>query len=314
LLKFNDIHYLHPRRELWNGRDDGPNDLRFHQTIELVDLRESFPKNGIVLLGFCCDAGVKRNYGRQGASEGPESFRRTLGKLPSTGRLIDAGDIICLGEELEKSQDAFSAAIGGLPKEVVSLGIGGGHEIAWAHYRGLKERHSETIGIINIDAHFDLRPTIGDNQGTSGTSFNQIAVNYSFDYTVIGIQKTGNTQGLFDKASRLDARIVTAEEIHLGGIDNAIEAIDEALARNEKIYLSVCLDVFASPYAPGVSAPQPLGLLPWQVIPLLKRICASGKVVGIDIAELNPHYDRDGITAGLAASLGVYIVEELGTR
>ncbi len=309
--KFNDIHYLHPRRELWNGRDDGPNDLRFHQTVELVDLRESAPQSGVAILGFCCDAGVKRNLGRQGSSEGPEVFRRTMGKFPSTGRLVDLGDIICLGEELEKSQDAFSMAIAGLPKEVVTIGIGGGHEIAWAHYRGLKEQHSETIGIINIDAHFDLRPTIGDNQGTSGTSFNQIALNYPFDYTVIGIQKTGNTKGLFDKASQLNARVVTAEDIHLEGIDTAVESIDEAIVRNDKIYLSICLDVFAAPYAPGVSAPQVLGLLPWQVIPLIRRICASGKVVGVDIAELNPHFDHDGVTAALAASLGASIVDTL---
>jgi formiminoglutamase len=51
-----------------------------------------------------------------------------------------------------------------------------------------------------------------------------------------------------------------------------------------------------------------LGLLPWQVIPLLKRVQESGKIVGVDIAELNPHFDRDDMTALLAASLAAYIL------
>jgi len=47
------------------------------------------------------------------------------------------------------------------------------------------------------------------------------------------------------------------------------------------------------PYAPGVSAPQPLGVLPWQILPLVRQLAASGKVVSYDIAELSPKYDID---------------------
>jgi formiminoglutamase len=246
--------------------------------------------------------------GRLGAVEGPEMFRRALAKLPSTRPFEDCGDIVCIGDELENCQKAFANCIAALPKDSVVIGVGGGHEIAWAHYSGLKQIHDGPVGIINIDAHFDLRPLISENRGTSGTSFLQIAHNYPFDYTVIGIQKLGNTQGLFQKAEELKSKIITAEDIHLNGINGALQAIDETLRRNDKIYLSICLDVFAAPYAPGVSAPQPLGLLPWHVIPLLKRVQESGKVVGVDIAELNPHFDRDDMTALLAASLASYIL------
>lgn len=306
---YNDIHYLPPRSELWSGRDDGPDNLRNHQTVELVNLRTALPKTSKALLGFCCDAGVKRNMGRLGALEGPEMFRRSLAKLPSSAPFEDCGDIVCIGDELENCQNAFASGIAAIPKGTVVFGIGGGHEIAWAHYSGLKQIHEEPIGIINIDAHFDLRPLIAESRGTSGTSFLQIAHHYPFDYTVIGIQKMGNTQGLFNKAEELKSKVITAEEIHLNGIDSAMTAIDASLKRNSKIYLSICLDVFAAPYAPGVSAPQPLGLLPWHVIPLLQKVWASGKVVGVDIAELNPHYDRDDMTALLAASLAAYMLE-----
>ncbi len=233
-----------------------------------------------------------------------------MAKMPSVFKLEDCGDIICRDDDLEESQNAFAETISMIPKGSVVLGIGGGHEIAWAHYLGLKEIYEEQIGIINIDAHFDLRPLSTLQQGTSGTSFLQIANKYPFDYTVIGIQQLGNTQGLFQKATDLRVNFITAEEIHVNGINSAMAAIEDSLKRNTKIYLSICLDVFAAPYAPGVSAPQPLGLVPWQVIPLIKRIYSSGKVVGIDIAELNPHLDHDNTTAALAASLMCHLATE----
>jgi formiminoglutamase len=75
------------------------------------------------------------------------------------------------------------------------------------------------------------------------------------------------------------------------------------LERHERIYLSICLDVFASAYAPGVSAPQPFGITPIQALPILRRLAESGKVIALDIVELAPNYDPSGITAKLAASL-----------
>lgn len=301
--------YRPPEKNLWGGRDDGPENPRMHQTVELVDLRKVKPTSNTLLLGFCSDAGVRRNQGRAGAAEGPKAFRSALGKLPNFGHLQDCGDITCDDDHLEESQKAFAQTIATIGKQKVIIGIGGGHEIAWGHYQGLKQIHEDKIGIINIDAHFDLRPLMEGKYGTSGTSFLQIADNYPFDYTVIGIQEGGNTQGLFAAAEKLKSRVVTAREIFLEGLQAPIQAIEAALKRNEKIYLSICLDVFAAPFAPGVSAPQALGLFPWQVIPLVETIIRSGKVVGIDIAELNPSLDKEGITASLAASLAGLILK-----
>ena len=61
--------------------------------------------------------------------------------------------------------------------------------------------------------------------------------------------------------------------------------------------------VFAAPFAPGVSAVQPLGLYPWHVIPLARQLAASGKVLSYELSELSPRYDIDQRTARLAANL-----------
>jgi formiminoglutamase len=75
------------------------------------------------------------------------------------------------------------------------------------------------------------------------------------------------------------------------------------LEKSDNVYLSLCLDVFAAAIAPGVSAPQALGLTPWQIIPALRQLAVSNKVISLDVVELAPNFDLDQRTAKLAALL-----------
>ena len=285
------------------------------------------------LIGFPCDEGVRRNNGRPGAAQGPKAFRQ---HWQAVNNCEDLGDINCHESNLEAAQ----IALGNRVYQILSAGhssivIGGGHETAWGHFQGISRfLGNQNCGIINFDAHFDLRPLIDDKLGSSGTPFLQIAKerqnkNLDFDYLVLGIQPDANSDALFQTAKELDVKFVLAESVmpaqagelsyqrrlasspmsrppldaSLRWHDKALAQIDAILSRHEYIYLSICLDVFAKTDAPGVSAPQALGLSPEQVKPLLRRIKQSGKVIALDIAELAPAYDIDNKTAKLAASL-----------
>jgi len=310
--------YFSPIKENWKGRSDGPQSLRFHEVVQCVDLQKNQPlKNQAIshekvqhgLIGFCSDEGIKRNLGRIGAALGPASFRKALSNLPSNCSLYDFGDIHCIDRDLETAQQALAHAV----EKIFSFGIhpiviGGGHELAWGHYQGIQlAQQKRRCAIVNIDAHFDLRSKVND-QGTSGTSFLQIAHDCEtkqqpFDYTCIGIQQLGNTSVLFQQAKNLGVTTISAAQMHSEGISPAEKLIDKIIQRADMIYLTICLDAFAIPFAPGVSAPQPLGLFPWQVIPLITQLMQSGKVVSFDVAELSPPHDRDDATARLAAAL-----------
>ena len=87
--------------------------------------------------------------------------------------------------------------------------------------------------------------------------------------------------------------------------------VDTLLASSERVYLSVCLDAFAAAAAPGVSAPQALGINPWRVVPLIRRIAESGKLAAVDFAELCPRFDLDGRSARLLAALFFECLEGL---
>lgn len=128
-----------PDMSLWQGRIDsqeGAGALRWHQWIR--PYHESAGAAS-VLLGFASDEGVRRNQGRQGARQGPPALRRALANLAWHGEqaLYDAGDIEA-AEDLEGAQERYARRVAellGRGHQVV--GLGGGHEIAYASFSGL---------------------------------------------------------------------------------------------------------------------------------------------------------------------------------
>jgi len=310
--------YSGPNRLSWRGRKDGPQPTRFHEVIQCFQADAEFhKKEGVTsfgFIGFAVDTGIERNQGRIGAAHGPISARESLANIPlanhETMELFDFGNVICENGNLEVAQELLGQIVARvMNKGIIPIVIGGGHETTWGSFQGILKRNSPKVcGIINFDSHFDLRPLLPGNLGSSGTPFLQIAdalskIKRPFHYTVLGIQQFGNTSALIEQAKKLNVHWVTAEEIHLGNTDSAIKAIDQAVLRNDELYISVDLDCFAAAYAPGVSATQPLGFTPWQVIPLIRHLVRSGKVIAFDVAELSPEYDTDGVTAQLAAAI-----------
>src|SRR6185369_12077806 len=70
------------------------------------------------------------------------------------------------------------------------LVLGGGHETAWGSFAGIlvAARPDWRIGVINVDAHFDLR-----------------ADSRPFHYLCLGVSEASNTAALFERADYLGA-------------------------------------------------------------------------------------------------------------
>jgi formiminoglutamase len=309
--------YLPPDPTQWQGRADTPPASSFFQIVRMLNLLEhktvEILQPTFALIGFRCDEGIRRNHGRIGAAEGPAAIRQALAKLPvqkHTFACYDAGSITCPDGDLEESQEALAEVVALLlEKGMKPILLGGGHELAWGHYQGIVRAYpSHHLGIINFDAHFDMRPLLPDKKGSSGTPFLQIAESHRhdkerFDYNCIGIQHAGNIRQLFETAKAYNTKVILADELHRGQMEKCVDFVDRVIDENEMVYVSLCLDVFAAAFAPGVSAVQPLGLMPWHIIPFVRQLAASGKVISYDIVELSPRYDIDQRTAKLAANL-----------
>lgn len=297
--------------EGWSGRIDLPEDAstrRWHQWVR-SPLPGAAP--GVAVLGFACDEGVRRNHGRTGAAEGPAALRRMLSNLPvlDDAPLYDAGTVGCTDGDLEAAQSRYADAMAALlDAGHLPVGLGGGHEIAFATYQGLA-RHLRgqrpRVAIVNIDAHFDLRR---QEQGSSGTPFLQAiedarARGLPLDYLVYGISAAANTRVLFDTADALGVHYVRDDELGLLELPQRLAELKEKLAQVDAIYLTIDIDGLPHAMAPGVSAPAARGVSMDVVEPLLDVVAATGKLVVMDVAELSPPLDRDNVTARVAARL-----------
>ncbi|PUZ30252.1 formiminoglutamase [Chitinophaga costaii] len=315
----------------WTGRTDGFSApfLRWHQVIQPIDLRQqSLPKLaagqlGIALLGFACDEGVRRNKGRVGAAQGPQAIRTACANFPvhfsNAHCLLDVGNITCEDNDLEGAQAALALTVAALLHAGFQpLLLGGGHEITYGHAAGIHQylANRQTLGIINFDAHFDIRKP--DDAGpSSGTGFWQLAtesyvLQRPFHYLALGIQPMGNTKALFHTAAEYGVQYVPADAFHFSDTELTLSTLRNFIQLTDRIYFTTCLDVFCAAHAPGVSAPAYNGILPTGLaLQCYREILHSGKVISTDIAELNPVYDSDARTARLAAALVFEIVAAL---
>ncbi|MFT4833608.1 MAG: formiminoglutamase [Marinoscillum sp.] len=311
--------YIKPEANIWTGRLDpsGEEDTYlWHQVVETLDLDASIPKaNGssFALLGFESDEGVKRNLGRIGAAKGPDVIRKALCNLAvhfnsNELTLHDAGNVRVIDGDLEEAQAILADKVALLIKSgYFPILLGGGHEITYGHYCGIHEAIKETnkreIGVINFDAHFDIRSY--DSGAHSGSSFRQIADDCdvrgeNFHYLPIGINESSNNRALFKVMQSLGQHYILLGALQLG-IDEVVKSqINKFISRVDHLYVTLDLDVMSMGFAPGVSAPAPFGVLPQVIREILLETLRSGKVISLDIAELNLTYD-DGRTAKLAA-------------
>ena len=303
---------------VWSGRADQEADLRlaqrWHQKIQAWNPETS--SGGVTILGFASDEGVKRNRGRPGAVRGPESLRKALAPLPWNREqpAWDAGTVSCQGTELEQAQAVYADRLTQLlEKNTLPIGFGGGHEIAWGSYQGLIHHLEKQVqgkpvklGIINFDAHFDLR--LPENGPSSGTPFLQMAEyardrGHPYHYMCLGVSHSSNTRALFKRADDLGVIYRTDQQLNLLNLDWLKKEIRQYIASVDYIYLTIDMDAFPASQVPGVSAPAARGI-PLEVVePLLEEIKNSGKLRLFDLAELNPEYDIDQRSARVAARL-----------
>jgi len=320
----------------WTGRAEPFETTR---ALYWYQLAQPYEDQHIGLIGFACDQGVRRNQGRVGARAAPPLIRRAFATLPVIADLQqrfdgqlstllgDAGDIHCddndgLAEStLEQAQIKYADAVstivkqGGLP-----IGLGGGHAIAYGSFLGLwqalentsKANATPTIGIINFDAHLDIRQS---DVATSGTPFRQIAEHLDahgqpFHYCCIGVSRFSNTAALFDRAEHLGVQVISDEECHYQPWDTLAERVKSFVDQVDIVYLTIDMDCLPSSVVPGVSAPAAFGIELGFVERMVKTIMASGKVKMADIAEINPTFDIDSRSCKVAARLLATIIEQ----
>ncbi|HUN22818.1 MAG TPA: arginase family protein [Anaerolineales bacterium] len=178
------------------------------------------------------------------------------------------------------------------------LSLGGDHSLAYPLVQGVvRAQVGKRLGVVYLDAHFDLRPLESDlgldGVLSSGNAFYRLlseGVLAGEQLAVVGIYPSGTEiyQSQLNYAHRHNMLVVTDEQC--AEIGRVTQQILAHLAGCDTLYLGIDLDVLAQPYAPAVSAPAVRGLSLEFVLGVVRAMQATGKLVGADLMEASSRH------------------------
>lgn len=203
--------------------------------------------------------------------------------------------------------------------------LGGDHSIALGSVSGVAKVH-KNIGVIWIDAHADFNTNQTTPSGNiHGMILSALAgIGHSSLTNVGGWQPKIHTESIVVVGARdLDSgeqallrehsiHVFTMSEIDQLGISEVMrQALTIAGDHNDGIHLSLDMDVLDPKEAPGVGTPVRGGLTYREAHLAMELIADSGKLISMDVVEVNPILDRENATALLAVEL---VLSALGKK
>ncbi|MBP2242446.1 formiminoglutamase [Cytobacillus eiseniae] len=285
----------------WNVSQSEPTYV--HQWVQPLDEMKNAPD--LILYG----APISRSsISVSGASLYPTEFRRMWKGFATYNldedvdlasfQVADAGDVVMHTTDILLShhhiQEATEALVADYPSTTTCM-IGGDHSTTACAVRGVKSaKPNETIGILQLDTHLDVRDPaeLGPANGTPIRQLIDGNVVKGEHVINIGLHGYFNAKPLIDYAKEHQIQMVTLKKARKQGI---IETIKEALShlanQVDRIYVTVDMDVLDISVAPGVPASTPGGLTATELFDALLEIGKSPAVRHIDFVCLDPSKD-----------------------
>ncbi len=183
------------------------------------------------------------------------------------------------------------------PSRQFYLGIGGDHTVTIPAVESIVKRTGE-IGIVQIDAHADLRNSYEGNPYSHACIMRRISDTIGTE-NILGIGIRAICKEEYDLIQEKKISIVPGNR----GLDeDLLPEINERLAKlPERVFITVDLDGLDPTVMPHVGTPVPGGLSWKQVTSIITRVFERKIVVGADVVEIasGPGTERSDFAAAL---------------
>jgi len=295
------------------------------------------------ILGVPLDLGG----GRRGVDMGPSAFRIAGldADIAALGHpTVDRGDLVVpipetrnegdpskryIREIARVCQRLYQVALASLEKGALPVILGGDHSVAAGSVAATAEharRQGKPIGLLWIDAHGDmntpssslsgnvhgmpLASIIGDEPAELAAIGGFRPKVHARSIALIGVRNLDDREKEQVKASRV--RVFTMKDVDRLGVAAVMErAIAVAARGTAGIHVSFDLDVCDPSVAPGVGTPVKGGLDYREAHMVMEMIADSGKLLSLDMVEVNPILDVRNQTAQLGTEL---VLSALGKK
>ncbi len=217
---------------------------------------------------------------------------------------VDCGDQDVLYLDVEKT---FSAVTDSVKKifsaKAFPVILGGDHSITFPVVRAFQK--FKTLHIVHLDAHLDYNDSVEGVKLANGSPLKRISeLGFVGEIIQIGMRGIRAREDAFKDSISRGNKIITMSDFRRKGIKEVLNRIPKG-----NLYVTIDIDVLDPSIAPGTSSPEFDGMTFREVRELLGGIASRGKVVGFDLAEVNPSLDTVGLTQSAAVMI---ILEFLG--
>ena len=297
----------------------------------------------IAIIGAPLDLG----QGRRGVDMGPSAMRvaNLNARVAALGYTVeDLGNVpaeqaesLPEGDASAKYLPQITAAcvrLAGLVEQALSHGsvplvLGGDHSVAGGTASGVSRYfrgRNQTAGLIWLDAHADMNTPESSPSGNVhgmplacilGMGPPELAGLLGFrpkiaahNAVIVGLRDVDQLEKGHLRESGI--RAFTMRDIDERGLRSVMEeAIRLASDGTAGFHLSLDMDFVDPQHAPGVGTPVRGGATYREAHLAMEMICDSGKMVSLEVVEVNPVIDEANRTADLAVEL---VMSALGKR
>lgn len=268
---------------------------------------------GIGLLGAPLS---KPSISLSGASQSPGVIRSMFSALSTyaieeerdldSKMITDFGDVEMhltdIPESHKRIYETFSEVLKNQPSMTPVI-LGGDHSISYPSIKAFAE-NKEKVGIIQFDAHHDLRNREDGGTG-NGTPFRALieeGVIKGDQLIQIGIRNFSNSRPYHEYGKEHGVTVYTMKDVRKQGVEELIQkSIDQLKENVDVIYVSLDMDVLDQAFAPGCPAIGPGGMTSDDLLEGIRLLADEPMVQGMDIVEIDPTVDFRNMTTKLAA-------------
>ena len=224
-----------------------------------------------------------------GTARGPSAILKASWQLETWDGKSNPSELgIHTRPPVDCSADADSVIenIAAATREVIEQGqmpvaIGGEHTVTYGVIKGLLEAGVEDIGIVQIDAHADLRDRY-EGDPLSHASVMKRCVDLGIPLYQLGIRAYCEEE--MQTRARHGVHYLDADNLVPQGIQTI--NLPEDFPRN--IFFTLDIDGMDPSVFPSTGTPVPGGLGWYQTLGLFESVCKQRHILGFDIMEFAP--------------------------
>lgn len=228
-----------------------------------------------------------------GTEGGPEAILEASVELerlyrdaePCAAGIVTEEAVDCTGPLPQVMERIAARTEAAVAAGAVPVTLGGEHALSYGAVRGVARALGRPVGIVQIDAHADLRKAYQDERHSHASVMQLLAEEDGIRIAQYGVRAMSQEE--VDRRAACHVISIDAEELVTGNIQSVTLPEDFP----QDVYVSFDVDGLDPAILPATGTPVPGGLGYYQALNIVRSALAGRNLAGCDVVELAPTED-----------------------